>query len=228
MIRARRSVRIAKNFYEIDSWSKNELVAGIDEVGRGCLCGPLVTASVILHPGKKSNKLKDSKLLDQDELLDGYKWIVKNSWYSTAIVTHRLIDEINIYQATLRAMKRSLMQLIAVAPAPKLVLVDAMPLKIDNIAVIHFPFGEQYSSSIAAASIVAKVTRDKIMQRLDHIIPGYYMGQHKGYSTKLHGQTLELNGESFIHRKSYLKKFEFLNESNELNESHYEQQEVLW
>lgn len=221
MIRARQSVRIAKNFYEIDRWSKNELVCGVDEVGRGCLCGPLVTASVILHPGKKSNKIKDSKLLDHDELLDGYKWIIKNSWYSTAIITHRIIDEINIYQATLKSMKRSVMQLIAIAPTPNLILVDAMPLKIESIPVIHFPFGEKYSSSIAAASIVAKVTRDRIMGRLDAIIPGYYMGQHKGYSTKLHGQTLELNGESFIHRKSFLKKFECLVEN-------HDEQKVLW
>lgn len=216
-----RHMRIAKNFYEQEKWSLNQLVIGVDEVGRGCLCGPIVTASVILHPGKLSNKVKDSKLLDKQELIDAYNWIIKNSWHSSAIVTHRNIDEINIYQATLKAMKRSVMQLNSIAPKADLILVDAMPLKVENFEVIHFPFGEKYSSSIAAASIVAKVTRDKIMERLDRIIPGYYMAQHKGYSTKLHCQSLELLGESIIHRKSFLKNFHFLGQNND-------KQKTLW
>ena len=216
-----RHVRIAKDFYEHEKWALNQLVIGVDEVGRGCLCGPLVTAAVILHPGKTSTKIKDSKLLDKQELIDGYNWIIKNSWHATSIITHRTIDEINIYQATLSSMKRSVMQLNSIAPKADLILVDAMPLKVENFEVIHFPFGEKYSSSIAAASIVAKVTRDKIMERLDNIIPGYYMGQHKGYSTKLHGQTLELLGESIIHRKSFLKKFNFLGQNDN-------EQKTLW
>ncbi|MCL4361576.1 ribonuclease HII [Candidatus Dependentiae bacterium] len=221
MTNGRKTIHIVKDHYENTAWQANQLVLGIDEVGRGCLCGPLVCAAVILHPNKKSRKLKDSKLLDKHELQDGYNWIVKNSWYEVAISHHRFIDQHNIYQATLRTMHRAVMQLIAkIGKNPDLILVDALPLKVTEIPVMNFPHGEKKSSTIAAASIIAKVTRDIIMQRLEPIIPGYYMGQHKGYATKLHLDSLTLHGQSFIHRKSFLKKINQIDDEKE--------QQTLW
>lgn len=200
-------------------WQDNGLVCGIDEVGRGCLSGPLVTGAVILYPGPISRKVKDSKMLDHDELLEGYDWIIKNSWYATSILHHRVVDQINIYQTTLRAMKRAALQLLAASgKTPKAILVDAMPLKFEGFTVHHFPFGEHYSSSIAAASIVAKVTRDRIMQKMSQSIPGYLFEKNKGYATPEHKQCIRNLGESFVHRQTFLKKL-IEEESNENQQS---------
>jgi ribonuclease HII len=197
-----------KNTYEQLAWSESTLVCGVDEVGRGCLAGPVVAAAVVLPVGKTSRLLKDSKLLQKDELLRGYAWIIKHCWYGVGIVHHRLIDQHNIYQATLRAMKRAVMQLRAKLPAePTCILVDAMPLQIDSFAgdIIHFIYGETKSSSIAAASILAKVTRDTLMQDLERSFPGYALAQHKGYSTALHKTLIQQRGLSIVHRTSFTR-----------------------
>lgn len=204
-----------KNYFENEAWTQGNVICGLDEVGRGCLAGPVVTAAVILPPGKTSRLLKDSKLMTPEERLLAFAWIQKHCMYSLGIVHHRMIDERNIWQATLVAMKKSLVNLLAKAPKlPTAIVVDAMPLNLADthyhtIPVHNFPFGESKSSSIAAASIVAKVKRDEMMRRLEVIFPGYFLGQHKGYSTQLHKDTLKTRDQRLIiHRTSFLKNLE--------------------
>lgn len=200
------------NFYEKLIWQKKELVCGIDEVGRACLAGPVVTAAVILKPIKKRTGyyklLKDSKTLTPEQRLQIYGWLKENSHFAASVINHRIIDQVNIYHATLKSMKRSYFQLCTKFNQPiNYILVDAMPLKVDNknINILYFNKGEDLSMSIAAASIVAKVTRDTIMQRLDNIFPEYYFYNHKGYSTIKHKKALNKFGRTIIHRSSFLR-----------------------
>lgn len=195
------------------------LVCGIDEVGRGCLAGPVVAAAVILFPNSKHRLLKDSKALTKDELLKAYSWIIKNSWYSVSCVSHSDIDSFNIWQSTLMAMRQASLNLFYCGGLgsgglrPKIILVDAMPLTLKNsiysdIEVQCFIEGESHSTSIAAASIVAKVRRDALMGLYDDVLPGYNFSSHKGYSTKSHKECIMLGGHSIIHRLTYLKNIE--------------------
>ncbi len=193
--------------YEHAAWKNQTNVLGVDEVGRGCLAGPVVTATVMLKPHTHHELLQDSKLLSPKERSVAYAWLLDNSFYAVSFIHNRIIDDINIYRATLQAMKRSTTQLLALLPMqPEYIMVDAMPLLLEHteIPVVYFNYGETLSSSIAAASIIAKVTRDALMCRLDINLPGYSLSQHKGYATKLHKQALELKGPSTIHRKSFL------------------------
>lgn len=205
--------RFRKNFFEHQAWENGTLICGIDEVGRGCLAGPVVTAAVMLPAHKTSPLLKDSKLMTPAERLKAFEWIEKNCWYGVGMVHHRLIDKHNIWHATLIAMKRALINLLSIAPVrPSTIITDAMPLRLSDtsyadIPVYYFPFGEKRSSSIAAASIVAKVRRDALMMRIDEFFPGFYLGQHKGYSTPLHKRIItETSTELIIHRKNFLKQ----------------------
>lgn len=219
MITIKRKPNFKKNFYEQSFWLEKKLVCGIDEVGRGCLAGPVVTAAVILHSQKTSRLIKDSKLLLPEDRLKAYKWLQKNSFFAVGILNHRMIDHLNIYHATASAMKRAVMQLMAkVDQKPSIILVDALPLKLENFEgdVVAFPFGESKSISIAAASIIAKVTRDKIMGQLNSVFPGYEFGKHKGYCTKQHVELLKELQQSLIHRKSFLNFLKNLSE-NQLN-----------
>lgn len=207
--------RFNKNYFEEQAWQANQVICGLDEVGRGCLAGPVVTAAVILPPGKTSRLLKDSKLMTAEERLAAFKWIDKNCWYSLGIVHHRLIDDRNVWHATLIAMKKALVHLLATAPyTPAKIITDAMPLNLfdtnyKEIPVHYFPFGERRSSTIAAASIVAKVKRDAMMQRMDAIFPGYLLASHKGYSTPPHKRIIR-QGRSHlvIHRDTYLNRLD--------------------
>lgn len=213
--------RFNKNTFEHQAWEKNMLVAGIDEVGRGCLAGPVVTAAVILQPNKISRLIKDSKLLTPEELHKAYQWIIKNSWYSIGIIHHRDIDQYNIYHATLRAMKRSLMQILHTCPkAPSKILIDAMPLQLtqppfDSLEIVHFIKGELRSSSIAAASIIAKVKRDQMMRIFDPALPGYDLKSHKGYSTPNHKKMISQLQHSIIHRSTFIKDKNYFLESSD-------------
>ena len=208
----RQTVNFKKNQFEKTAWKAQSVVAGIDEVGRGCLAGPLVTAAIILKDGPISHKIKDSKLLSEPERIAAYQWILKHSWHGIGIVHNRIIDQHNIWQATLIAMKKALIGLLTAYPGKQpiqAILVDAMPLNLADtsyhkIPVHHFPFGEQRSSSIAAASIIAKVTRDRLMGRYDQLFPGYHLAQHKGYGTKKHKISICSTGHSIIHRISFL------------------------
>lgn len=205
--------RFNKNYFEQAAWAQNQVICGLDEVGRGCLAGPVVTAAVILPIGKTHRLLKDSKLMLPEEREKAANWIKKNCWYATGIVHHRIVDDKNVYHATLVAMKKSLIHLMAITPVkPVQIITDCMPLNLfdtayKDIPVHYFPFGERRSSSIAAASIMAKVTRDAIMRRMDIIFPGYSLGTHKGYSTPGHKKVIfEREKHLIIHRESFLNR----------------------
>lgn len=204
----------SKNFYEKHAWSAGSVVCGVDEVGRGCLAGPVVTAAAILYPNSKSSLIKDSKELSETELLKAYSWILQNGWFSLGIQSPQDIDTYNIAGASLRAMRQAVLNLFSTQiQLPSVVLVDAMPLSLKNTAyehieVQHFIKGERHSMSIAAASIVAKVNRDRMMRVYDKLFPAFKFASHKGYATKIHQNALLETGYSIIHRRSFLKKFE--------------------
>ena len=211
MATIRYKIRFNKNYFEKKAWERGGLVCGLDEVGRGCLAGPVMVGAVILKPHKINRLIKDSKLLNENEREKAYKWIIKNSWHAVSLVHNRSIDDRNIYKATLMAMRRAFLQLMAQSSKlPQTVLVDAMPLDLSRtlyepIDVFHFPFGESKSSSIAAASIVAKVTRDRMMARLDNHFHGYDFTRNKGYATPYHKKAVRSSGYSVIHRINFLR-----------------------
>jgi ribonuclease HII len=210
VIRGAERKALTKNCYERRYWSKNLFVCGVDEAGRGPLAGPVVAAAVILPHGCTYRLLKDSKIMTEAERNRAYHWIIKNAWYGFGIETPHAIDTHNIYQATLRAMRRALNQVATIAPhSISGILVDAIPLILEtpaykDIPVHAFIEGESLSISVAAASIVAKVTRDRIMVATDRIIPGYNLAQHKGYGTSDHQSSLRMQGRSLIHRTSFI------------------------
>lgn len=213
--------RFNKNYFEHEAWAENQVICGLDEVGRGCLAGPVVTAAVILPIGKTHRMLKDSKIMTPEEREKAFKWIIQHSWYALGIAHHRIIDDRNIWHATLIAMKKALVHLLATAPQkPSKIITDAMPLNLfdtsfKDIPVHYFPFGERRSSTIAAASIVAKVTRDAMMQRYETIFPGYGLAAHKGYRTPQHKNALRQTGQSLIiHRNSYLERLYAFEQQN--------------
>ena len=201
-----------KNYFEKNAWNNNKTICGIDEVGRGCIAGPLITAAAILFPGATFPLLKDSKSLSKKELEKAYTWLIKNTSFSIGIASNNEIDKYNIWNATLMAMKRATLQLASTQQVlPSAILVDAMPLDLSetaykNIPIHHFPKGESFSDSIAAASIIAKVTRDRLMNKLDLLFPGYQLRDHKGYGTKVHKKALDLQKKTIIHRTSFLNK----------------------
>src|SRR5438445_6243524 len=212
MVKIRQTVNIKKNSFEMAAWQQERVVIGIDEVGRGCLAGPVVAAAVILPINKVSRMLKDSKLMTAQERQAAFIWIKKHCFYGVGIAHHRLIDRHNIRQATFIAMKRALLNVLEVSQlSPSAVLVDAMPLNLSDTAffdipVHHFNYGETKSSSIAAASIVAKVTRDAMMELFDAALPGYVWAENKGYGTAAHKVALQKYHYSIIHRVSFLNK----------------------
>ena len=176
-------------------------VAGVDEVGRGCLAGPVVAAAVVLHPDRHIPGVCDSKTVPAAErerlydqiLCDAIAWAVGEADASE-------IDRINIHQASLRAMQRAVLQL---APLPDIVLVDAFrvpDLPMAQRGVVH---GDRRCSAIAAASIVAKVTRDRQMLDLHGRDPRYGFDRHKGYATADHLEALARFGYSAAHRRSF-------------------------
>lgn len=213
-----KKIRFLKNSFEKDAWKNGSTVYGLDEVGRGCLAGPLVTAAVVLPVGKTSPLLKDSKLLTLNERQKAFLWISKHCFYAIGIVNPRIIQEENIWHATQTAMKKALLHLLALTKqTPSAILIDAMPLPLfdtafSSIPVHHFIKGESKSSSIAAASIVAKVFRDNLMTKLDALFPGYQLAQHKGYATKAHRSRIKEIRHSLMHRPTFIRKI--LNEIN--------------
>jgi ribonuclease HII len=197
-----------KNHFEKQNELTNTILCGIDEVGRGCLAGPVVAAAALLKSSKKNSLIKDSKLLNEKQLEKAYNWLLNNSIFSVSITDHRCIDRYNIYKATEISMVRAYYQLCAIAPIPPtVVLVDAMKLPL-RCHVISMVKGETESISIAAASIIAKVTRDRIMKRLSISFPAYSLNQHKGYATKIHYDALFAQGSSPIHRISFLRNYQ--------------------
>lgn len=200
--------KIKKNQFEKSAWLTETIICGVDEVGRGCLAGPVVTAAVILPVKLRSahlpEDLRDSKEMTQLQRQKLYDWLVQRCLWSVAIIDHHSIDTYNIYQTTVRAMRRAVNQLHCMQPQLKTVLVDAVPFSIPGLEVISAPKGERWSYSIAAASVIAKVTRDNLMVQLDALVPGYYFSRHKGYATKLHKSCVAELKKSIIHRDSFL------------------------
>lgn len=198
---------IAQNHIEKQKSAQMLITCGIDEVGRGCLVGPVVTAAVIMKSTRKNSLIKDSKLLKENQLEKAYNWLMKNCTFSVSIIDHKAIDQLNVYKATQKSMCRAYYQLCAVAKAPPtVVLVDAVKLPLPCEVISMFK-GERESISIAAASIIAKVTRDRIMKRLAGQFPAYQLNAHKGYATKIHYDALFAQGSSILHRASFLKNY---------------------
>src|SRR5687767_7594911 len=176
-------------------------VAGVDEVGRGCLAGPVVAAAVVLHPDRHIPGVSDSKLVpvQQRELL--FERIVKHAVaWAVASADPREIDHINIHQASLQAMRRAV---LALAPLPDIVLVDAFRVPELPMAQRGVPHGDRRCSAIAAASIIAKVTRDRQMRALHQVDPRYGFDRHKGYATADHLDAVARFGYSEAHRRSF-------------------------
>ena len=176
-------------------------VAGVDEVGRGCLAGPVVAAAVVLHPDKHIPGVSDSKLVPAAERERLFDYIMRHAVaWSVASADPTEIDRINIHQASLRAMQRAV---LALAPLPDIVLVDAFcipELPMAQRGVLH---GDRRCSAIAAASIVAKVTRDRQMLDLHRRDPRYGFDRHKGYATADHLDAVARFGYSEAHRRSF-------------------------
>ncbi len=176
-------------------------VAGTDEVGRGCLAGPVVAAAVVLHPDRHVPGVSDSKAVPASERERIFERIRRHAVaWSVASVEPDEIDRINIHQASLRAMQRAVMSL---APLPDLVLVDAFRIPDLPMAQRGIRHGDRRCSAIAAASIVAKVTRDREMMALHARDPRYGFDRHKGYATADHLEAVARFGYSDVHRRSF-------------------------
>jgi ribonuclease HII len=186
--------------FDLPYWKTHGLIAGVDEAGRGPLAGPVVAAAVIL-PTCRIPDLADSKLLNAARREAVYRLIQQEAYaIGVGVVPHDEIDRINILQATYVAMRQALAALIV---QPAHVLVDGYPMGRCPYSQTGIIDGDAKSASIAAASIVAKVTRDSIMEALDRDFPGYNFKQHKGYGTPAHLEVLNLLGPSPIHRRSF-------------------------
>ena len=191
------------NEYENICWPNNKLVMGIDEAGRGPLCGPLVVACCVLPIGYENDMINDSKKLSEKKRELLFEQIKKDAlFYDVKIVSPKEIDELNIYAATKKAMTS-----LALEKDVEYVLTDAMPIE-DNPKVIPIIKGDGKSISIASASIIAKVTRDRIMYELDKQYPEYEYRRHKGYPTKRHIELMEEYGIFDIYRMSYKPCFD--------------------
>ena len=187
--------------YEKQAWVAGaKFIAGVDEVGRGCLFGPVVAAAVILDPAYRIRGLRDSKLLDQQTREKLAPRIRENALaWAVAAVDVAIIDEINIYWASKRAMEDAVGKLTL---RPDHLLVDAMCLNCDcaQTPIIH---GDALSASIAAASIIAKVERDAMMREFDAVYPGYGLASNKGYGAPQHLKALREKGPTPLHRMSF-------------------------
>ncbi len=192
--------------YENEAVSKGfKLVAGIDEAGRGPLAGPVVAAAVILPENALIEGINDSKKLSaakRDALFDIIK--EKAIAYGIGIADEKCIDEINILNATKKAMR---LAVEALKPAPDFLLIDAVELKADGMGMRALIKGDCLSISIAAASILAKVTRDRIIDGMDGEYPQYGFSKHKGYGTREHIEAIKKFGICPIHRMSFTKNF---------------------
>ena len=190
--------------YERD-YEKEGLICGIDEVGRGPLAGPVVAGAVILPKNCEILHLNDSKQLSAEKREQLYDVILEHAVaVGIGIVSPQRIDEINILQATYEAMRQAIEKL---NPQPAVLLNDAV--RIPQVAIQQVPIikGDAKSVSIAAASIVAKVTRDRMMEQYEEVFPGYGFARNKGYGSKEHIEALQTMGPTAIHRRSFIGHF---------------------
>ncbi len=191
--------------YENRFLQKYDVICGVDEAGRGPLAGPVVAGAVILPKDCHMLYLNDSKKLSAKKRDELYEQIKDEaiSW-AVGIVGPERIDEINILQATYEAMRIAIGQL---SPTPQILLNDAV--EIPRVSIPQCPIikGDAKSISIAAASIMAKVTRDRIMMEYDNLYPAYGFASHKGYGSAAHIEAIRTNGPSPIHRNTFIKNF---------------------
>ena len=178
----------------------SKIIVGCDEAGRGPLAGPVVASAVILKDFFFKERIDDSKKLSAKLRGKAYAEIFKKSIVGIGIVDEKTIDKINIYQATKRAMQIAISNLEL---PPDFVIVDGKMKIATKCPLKCIVGGDSKSLSIAAASIIAKVTRDRIMLEYDSIYPQYGFARHKGYGTKAHMEALKTNGASPIHRRSF-------------------------
>ena len=181
------------------------VICGVDEAGRGPLAGPVCAAAVILPRGHQIPGLNDSKKLTDKKRRELFPLIKEQAIaYGIGMASHEEIDEINILQATYLAMERAIAQLEGRAD---LALIDGNRAKDFGMAVRTVVKGDSLSANIAAASVLAKVTRDDLMVEMAKEFPGYGFEVHKGYGTKAHYEALRNMGPCAIHRMTFLKKF---------------------
>ena len=188
-----------------DTYDACAYICGIDEAGRGPLAGPVVAAAAVLPKDCQIFYLNDSKKLSEkkrDLLFDEIK--EKAVAYGIGIVSPQVIDEINILQATYEAMRQAISQLNVI---PEILLNDAVTIPGVDLVQLPIVKGDAKSVSIAAASILAKVTRDRMMMEYDQIYPEYGFAKHKGYGTAAHIAVLKEYGPCPIHRRTFIKKF---------------------
>jgi ribonuclease HII len=188
--------------FERTAWERGySLVAGVDEAGRGPLAGPVVAAAVILPTGFDITGIRDSKKLRPLQRDDAYeRIIVEAAAFGVGICSHEIIDEINILQATYRAMRLAIEAMCVEADH---ILVDGRAIPSLRTSQQGIPHGDALSVSIAAASIIAKVTRDRLMCEMDECYPEYGFARHKGYCTAEHLEAITRHGICEIHRRSF-------------------------
>ncbi|MCL1936419.1 MAG: ribonuclease HII [Defluviitaleaceae bacterium] len=200
-------------YYYENYFKKYEFIAGIDEVGRGSLCGPVVSAAVIL-PKNVEIPVKDSKKLSEKKRNEFFKIIEEKAIsIGIGIIDNEIIDEINILNATKLSMIEAVENLKI---KPDFLLIDALKIDID-ISQFSIISGDNKSASIAAASIIAKVTRDKIMVEFDKKYPLYDFKKNKGYGVPFHKKALIEHGKCDIHRNTFISKI-IKKQSDVLNE----------
>lgn len=181
-----------------------QLICGVDEAGRGPLAGPVCAAAVILPKNLEIPGLNDSKKLSDKRRRELFPVICREAIaWSVAFADHKEIDEINILQATYLAMERAIKGL---SVKPELALIDGNRAKDFGLPVQTVVHGDSLSASIAAASILAKVSRDDLMLEMESLYPGYGFEIHKGYGTKAHYEAILAKGPCPIHRMTFLKK----------------------
>lgn len=189
-----------QNEYENKYWALDKLVIGTDEAGRGPICGPEVVACCVLPINYINERINDSKKLTAKKREELFKEIIRDAiYYDFRIVSPSEIDEYNIYATTKMAMK----ELLDRYKLQSINLTDAMPISDTNVETISLIKGDAKSISIAAASILAKVLRDHIMDGYDHLYPEYELKKHKGYPTKRHLELIEQYGLKDFYRMSY-------------------------
>lgn len=203
---AKKQAFLERFSYEKQFWQKGELVAGVDEVGRGPLAGPVVTAAVIIDHNFDLLEVNDSKKLSPEKRLQLYPKILSEAVsVGIGVKSAAVIDQINIYEADRQAMAQAVK---ALDVKPNALLVDAMNVPVDLLQ-IELIKGDAKSNSIAAASIVAKVFRDKLMDDYDKIYPQYGFPRNAGYGTKEHIDALKKYGPTPIHRKTFAPVSDF-------------------
>ncbi|MDQ7982834.1 MAG: ribonuclease HII [Spiroplasma sp.] len=199
--------------YEVINYPNCEKIAGFDEVGRGAIAGPIVVAAVILPLGFQSDLIKDSKQLSAKQREQAYKLIIEKALdYAITIVDLKMIEKINPKQASIKGMEIAFKNLNL---TPNVCLIDFEQPSFLNFQGICQSLikGDQKSLNIAAASILAKVFRDRMMNDYHQYYPNYHFAKHKGYYTKIHADSLKKFGVSVIHRKTYQPVKNMLNQN---------------